>query len=271
VNRSADDALSCDQVQIVIPDAYPYPGVIPWVPHKDTMLAGDDFAHYLSVGVSALKNIQETVDQRGVIVRKVLDVPCGFGRVTRALRVAYPDAEIYASDIDPEAVAFCSRTFGAVALASRTDFSLLNFGLDFDLIWVGSLITHLPSDATRSFLSFIIRHLAPGGVALVSSHGAYVAGKLRSAAIHAKMLSDFFSSGYGYADYPGADLSLQRYGNSLISREWLTRCIADLGAEVVCYRDHSWDNHHDVVSFKMIERRPNRTLSKLLARIMHEA
>jgi SAM-dependent methyltransferase len=236
--------------RLVITQGYPFPDLIVEVAEQDTMLVGEDFAHYLSVGVSALTDIRDALAISGIEARTILDMPCGFGRVTRALRAAYPEADICVSDIDSKALEFCARTFGAMPLQSQSDFAALNFRRKFDLIWVGSLITHLPADATCAFLRFVLRHLSPRGVALLSSHGAFVAGKFRGAAVHAQVLSDFFRTGYGFADYPETDISVQRYGNSIVSREWLSARISDLRGKVLFYRDHSWDNHHDVVAFR---------------------
>jgi SAM-dependent methyltransferase len=242
--------------KLLITQGYPFPDVIADVAEQDTMLVGENFAHYLSVGVSALKIIRAALVAGNVEPRRILDMPCGYGRVTRTLRAAWPEADICVSDVDSKAVDFCARTFNATPLASQPDFAALDFARKFDLIWVGSLITHLPADATSALLALVLRHLSPKGVALVSSHGAYVAGKFRSAAIHSQVLSDYFGSGYGFANYPETDVSVQRYGNSIVSREWLTGRILDLGGKLVFYRDHSWDNHHDVVAFAKAGRRP---------------
>lgn len=242
--------------RLVITQEYPFPDVIADVSEQDSMLVGEQFAHYLSVGVSALRDIRDALAARGVDPRAILDMPCGYGRVTRILRAAWPGADICVSDIDAQAVEFCARTFHATPLASRPEFAALDFSRKFDLIWVGSLITHLPADATSAFLALVLRHLTPKGIALVSSQGAYVAGKFRGAGIHAQVLADFFRTGYGFADYPGADLSVQHYGNSVVSRAWLTDRVSDLGGKLIFYRDHSWDNHHDVVAFARAGRRP---------------
>jgi hypothetical protein len=219
------------------------------------MFVDGDFNHYLSVGLSALKVIQDALASCKTEARAILDLPRGFGRVTRVLRVAYPAAEIYVSDIDVEAVEFSARTFNATALRSQPDFGALNFGRTFDLIWVGSLITHLPAEATSALLGFALRHLSPDGVAFLSSRGAYVAGRLHAATIHQDILSGFFQSGYGFLEYARNDGSIQRYGNSVISRNWLLAAISSLGREVISYRDHGWDCHHDVVAFKKAKAR----------------
>ncbi|MGG5887557.1 methyltransferase [Falsiroseomonas sp. HC035] len=46
--------------------------------------------------------------------QKILDLPCGFGRVTRVLRVRFPHASITACDLDREGVEFARRSSRAM-------------------------------------------------------------------------------------------------------------------------------------------------------------
>ena len=80
---------------------------------------------------------------------EILDLPCGHGRVMRWLRATFPKASLTACDIDGDGVSFCAETFGARPALSSTDPEDLVLGT-FDLIWCGSLLTHLrPGDWDR--------------------------------------------------------------------------------------------------------------------------
>lgn len=248
--------------RLSVPPDYPYPGVVDIVSANDTMLAGDDFRHYLSVGLSALSCVSLALKARGnPAPSSILDLPCGHGRVIRALKAAFPESALYASDLDEDSVRFCAEAFDATPLRSRPDFKSLDFGRQFDLIWVGSLVTHLPADAVLDFFRFILRHLSDNGVAVVSSHGAYVVGRVVASLLQGgeaygvdnvsgwRMVDDYFASGFGYADYPTADLSVQRYGVSLASGKWIGKAVRHCGGKLCFYREHAWDRHHDVVAF----------------------
>lgn len=251
-----------DQRRLKIPESYPYQEVVDVVSPNDTMLAGEDFAHYLSVGISAIANVTSALQAHGSPPPKsILDMPCGHGRVTRALKSAFPASELFACDIDEDGVRFCARAFTARPLVSRPDFRMLDFGRKFDLIWVGSLVTHLPADVIMDFFACMLRHLAERGVAVVSTHGAYVAGRIVSSLLQGgdaygvpnpqgwQMLEDYFSAGFGYGDYPSTDLSVQRYGVSLATRRWMCDAVTRSGGHVISYNDHAWDRHHDVLAF----------------------
>jgi hypothetical protein len=58
------------------------------------------------------------------------------------LSAASPDAAITACDLDHEAVEFCARTFSARPAFSRELPEQIALPERFDLIWVGSLLTH---------------------------------------------------------------------------------------------------------------------------------
>ena len=227
---------------------------------SETMMDGD-LARYLAVGENALRAIQATPGL--VAPHSILDLPCGHGRVARHLRAAYPDAGLFVADLDEPGADFCAAEFGATKLVSTPDFNAIEFGRRFDLIWVGSLITHLDAQATRSFFGFLARHLSADGSAVVSSHGAFVAGRLflaqralygLSMAEEADILAQYQAGGYGYCQYPHQD----GYGISLASRHWIRDAAAAAGLAVVSHEDHAWDNHQDVVVLRHSEGSPQR-------------
>ena len=89
----------------------------PHVDPADAMHAGDS-AHYLAVGLSAIA----CAEAAGVTdPRRILDMPCGHGRVLRALAAAYPNAALTACDLDRHGVDFCAAQFGAAPIYSSED------------------------------------------------------------------------------------------------------------------------------------------------------
>src|SRR5688500_9262413 len=111
------------------------------ISQSETMLDGP-LERYLGVGESALASIRRVVGQKEIA--SILDLPCGHGRVARHLRAAYPTARLFVSDLDEDGAKFCADAFSATKLPSKPNFDDIQFNRTFDLIWVGSLITHLP-------------------------------------------------------------------------------------------------------------------------------
>lgn len=239
---------------LALPAKFPLPNLITELSERDTMFDGSD-EHYLSVGISALRAV-EMARGDGPAPCRILDLPCGHGRVTRALRARFPEAAITVCDIDRQGVDFASSRFGAHGIYSRGDFRSLALGKAYDLIWVGSLITHLPEVETRRLLDCMMRHMSPHSTLVVSSHGDFVAERMRSwtyglASSSARaLLEDHAHWGYGYRDYPNS----KGYGISLISRRWVDRALRDSPLRLDDYVERGWDNHQDILVLRLSER-----------------
>ena len=115
----------------------------------DGMYAGND-AYYLEVGANALHLILHALavsDRDLDKVQRILDYACGFGRVLRWLQAGFPRARITAVDADQKATSAVKEIF-------EVDTHTLNlslqedFGVEFDLIWVG--IPRYPSAGRSS-------------------------------------------------------------------------------------------------------------------------
>jgi SAM-dependent methyltransferase len=114
---------------------------------SDGMIDNDGGDHYFRVGLSALKNIERALSSIGQTPNtpaRILDCPCGHGRVLRYLRAAFPLAEIIACDLLRDGVDFCTAQFGALPVYFDPVPARIPVARSaFDLIWVGSLLTHL--------------------------------------------------------------------------------------------------------------------------------
>src|SRR5919109_3533527 len=80
----------------------------PTVSHRISprdLMARDHLDHYFRVGEGAINEIERLLDNEP---ERILDLPCGHGRLMRWLRAAYPYAEIVGCDLDPDAVNFCA-------------------------------------------------------------------------------------------------------------------------------------------------------------------
>ena len=246
---------------LTLPDDFPLQQIVTEVADGDTMFDGRS-DHYLGVGLSALRLVEAAM-LGAPPPRRILDLPCGFGRVTRALRARYPSAEITACDLDRPGVDFAAARFAARGAYSSPDFHDLELGARFDLIWVGSLLTHLPEHQARQFLDFAARHMAPGARLVVTSHGAHVAERLRewhyglSPAAARGLLADHRMDGYGFRGYSGDPC----YGISLASRAWFEHAVAGSPLCLQSFRERGWDRHQDAVTLR---RRPARGWDALL-------
>jgi len=209
----------------------------------------------MAAGLSGLECIEEAVVAAGVrSVGRVLDLPSGHGRVLRYLVERFPNARFTACDLDRDGVSFCAATFGARAVVSRTDLEALKLDERFDLIWCGSLVTHLDAPRIEALLRFFHRHLTPAGLLVFSAHGTQAAENLRGGKLFsygldpdaaAQVLRSYASTGFGYSDYDAR--RTPGYGVSFTAPGWIRGTLEGVGGwREVYFAERRWDSHHDV-------------------------
>ena len=205
---------------------------------------------YGELGESALRAIEIAMLAAGKSdPSDILDMPSGHGRVMRVLRAAFPQANLSACDIDTDAIEFCARVFGATPIQGREDPATIELEGQFDLIWCGSLLTHIDSDRWPGFLSLFESVLRPDGVAVFTVHGRKVIRNIRGGATYGLdeesrtgLLADFEANGFAYRNYFGHD----DYGISLSSPGWV---FSQVGHHVPLYAESLWGSQ-DVVAFR---------------------
>ena len=217
------------------------------------MYASND-VHYLTCGASALNVIVSAVEIAGALPASILDFGSGAGRVTRWLRAAYPKAGIWVTDIREDDLAFCKRTLGAKPFLSGTNVGVLASPSSFDLIWVGSVVTHLSEDASEALTRKLASWLNPGGLLIMSMHGRFALARAPKFDYYAitsgwdKLMEGLVSRGFGYADYPNQ----VGYGISMNTLAWASRLVEGIdGARLILLSERAWDGHHDVVALQM--------------------
>jgi hypothetical protein len=166
----------------------------------------------------------------------------------------FPEAAITACDLDTDGVDFCTETFGVDGFYSNPDLSRLSLDSDFDLIWCGSLITHLDEPRIFALMKFFQRHLVMGGLLVFTAAGDRVVEWMLSGEFDygiaksaiPRIISQYSDTGYAYTDYP----YMPDYGISLTSREWIRVRVKQVGSlREVYFAEHGWDNHQDVYGF----------------------
>jgi SAM-dependent methyltransferase len=218
----------------------------------DQMFNGDR-NQYFYCGASALNCIMGALRLAVVKPRRILDYGCGAGRVTRWLRPAFADAEIHACEIRDTDLTFVRDHFGVLTFRAHADPLMMVPPNIYDLIWVGSVFTHINSNPALILFDQLARWLQPKGVMVFSVHGRATVANLdadhmvygleRDEATRAR--EGYLGRGYGYANYPGHS----SYGVSFTKSSWWVDAIErrpDL--KLKCLSEEAWDNHQDVIA-----------------------
>jgi SAM-dependent methyltransferase len=233
-------------------DAVP-DGISEAISPNDLMSRSQSPEHYFAAGVSALRCIKlALLSANAQTPQRILDLPSGHGRVLRTLRAAFPDAETVACDIDRDGVDFCVSNFDATPVYSHDDPQCIDVDGTFDLIWCGSLLTHLPAVRWTQFLAFFRDRLHAHGILVFTTHGRLVVERLRTGVFAygldeagIKRVLDGIPSGFGYADYFGQS----GYGIAVSLPGWVSSVLQDqTHLRLLLYLEQGWNNHQDVIA-----------------------
>jgi len=222
--------------------------------HPDDQMHGSTLERYFHVGRDGIRNICSVMILNGAEEpQNILDFACGHGRIARYLAAAFPGAKITGSDLMPSAISFVEETFGFKPHTSSYDLKTLNFDTKFDLIWSGSLMTHLRQDSARDMIELFGRSLSENGLAIFTIHGRHVADKWKTGKWPYRLqketlieLGKLYHRGeYAYSDYD----HMKGYGISITPLGWLMSVLQDHPElMLVSLAERGWDNHQDVVA-----------------------
>lgn len=214
-----------------------------------TALRGWD--DYLIVGQSSVDVILHALVLAKVPdVHRVLDFGCGHGRVARHLRLLFPEASLFFTDIDETAWGFCARQFQGEGFSSFDDFEQLALPGNIDVIFLGSVFTHLDWSRSRTLWSKLFEALEPGGALIATFRGSQTyrmmmrdPGRFNAGGYYEQLLEDYRHTGFGYQDYKG----FVNWGQNLFS----VGKVAELAeghdrARLIGYKEWGWANIHDV-------------------------
>ncbi len=135
------------------------------------------------------------------------------------------------------------------------DFEQLVLPDRYDLIWVGSLFTHLDQPRFESLLRCLERALDPGRVLLFTVAGRHVAGMFAAGEIpnrlsdeeKSRLLSDFERNGFGYSRYPG--FTEYEFGRTYVRPSWVLSVIErQTSLRPVLYAEKGSVNRQDAVA-----------------------
>jgi len=229
---------------------YESTGVSRQIAEHDAMFSGN-MDHYLRVGRSAIEIVASAmIAVRKSAITNVLDLPCGAGRVTRHLRAFFPDADLYVSDLDKRGEHFAAETFRATPIAASPTFSV-PLPRTFELIFCGSLLTHLAERPFVRALDWLCGALAPDGLLLLTVHGRradYAERNLNRYIDPAKwtrVREAAQNGGFGFVETE--QVNGAPYGVSLVAPSWIMRNVEHRPVRIVNYQEAGWSDHHDVL------------------------
>ncbi len=244
------------------------PGVPGRVHTNDLMLfdsSRESIENYLRAARSAVDIVAEALAEVGRSfddVTSCLDFGCGHGRVLRLLQQKVAAQRITACDLDEEGVRFCAAEFGVRPMLSSWDIGRIPL-TTYDLIWSGSVFTHLDAASCDHLLQRMGQSLLPGGLMVFSMHGEFSLANLEHlyggehAAEAATIRREVAEQGISFRHYAAnwGDFA-GTYGMTWHRKEYLQEraaALTDGALRLAFFRPQGWDHHHDVIAFEKVE------------------
>jgi SAM-dependent methyltransferase len=154
-------------------------GLIPPPTHLQERVVGAFHPEFISSGETIVRNLRDVLrrEQRDLSsFSSILDFGCGCGRVTRTLHYRITaEQRLFGIDIDPEAIAWCQANDGHIATFDCNPHAPPTRFDDgaFDLVYSGSVFTHLPEDLQWAWLKELHRITRPGAYLALTFHGVH--------------------------------------------------------------------------------------------------
>jgi SAM-dependent methyltransferase len=244
-------------------DQYLRAGIISALdPHdiENPMDAPWKMTHYWQQGSDALSVcVAALISNKRSPPKDILDLPCGSGRVTRHFKAFFPEARIVACDLYETHYSFCSRELGVESCKSEENFDRLNFDRKFDLIFCGSLLTHLNERDYKAAIDCIVRSLSDTGIAVISlsgRHGEWVQEnkyQYIEPELYKKAMATVSNSGFGYVDYNEQLLEAawneqSHYGVAMVRPSFATKHIEGISdVRILGFVERGWDDTQDIL------------------------
>lgn len=169
-------------------------------------------------------------------VRRFLEFACGYGRFTRHLVRHLEPSRITVSDLYKEAVDFQKETFGVNGFYSELVPEQLVDRGEYDVIFVGSLFSHLPEAVWEPWIKRLYQLLAPRGALIFSTHGPTC---LPKGAVMAE-------SGFLFNRHSESSIhSVDDYGSTYVTPEYVRDAVRSATGQPV-----AWDKHKGLYSFQ---------------------
>lgn len=230
--------------------------------HEDDMMynTAEKPEHYAYVGESGAEVIFTALSAAPTArVESVLDFGCGHGRVARYLRALFPHAAITFAEVDPSGADFCAKQFQGDALVTPKDFALLTLPRKYDVIWLGSVFTHMDYERMKLLFSKLFAALNPGGIVVGTFRGhkmyqSYV-NQQKVALRDAELLAEYEAKGVAYRRYPNWE---DDWGLSLVRPQKLIEIGQEHNeARLIMYTEVGWASAHDVIAWTNVSPQTN--------------
>jgi SAM-dependent methyltransferase len=229
-----------------------HPGVkMPSAELRYNVVGAYDIPKFLDMGEQTIRDIEHALENAGGSLNRTkefLDFGCGCGRLIIALLRFRSDhglnLNITGCDVDQRAVEWCQRNLQSSRCVVNQEMPPLMFSdHTFDVIWCGSVFTHLDEAHQNLWLSELKRVLKPTGILIASVHGRHSWESRLPFWTRAKLEKKgilFAKTGANKGIHPDW-YQVTWHTEAYVKQHWSTLF------EVCAYLPRAFNNHQDIV------------------------
>lgn len=205
----------------------------------------DPLAYYLGDGRKSADRLRDLVARHTTLLESesfdLLEFASGYGCVSRHLPRVLPGANVVASDIHPEALAFIRHELSLPVALSHADPERFDLGTQFDVVFALSFFSHMPARTWGSWLAALFRHTRPDGLLVFTTHGE-VSRRVQLPGVELDAEGFWFGPFSEQQDLDGAE-----YGTTVTSPEYVRRQVhRQLATDVLACTEGIWWDHQDL-------------------------
>lgn len=125
---------------------------------------------YFTTGYEMAKSLADKANEHSQNIKTVLDFGSGYGRVSRFFPTSFNGAKVWVSEVKQQSLDFQRDHFSFNTIDHTEDPSSFTDVNSFDLIFAGSVFTHLPENRFKEWLKILISSLSDHGILIFSWH-----------------------------------------------------------------------------------------------------
>jgi len=230
ISRINDTSREVERLRVrcrQIEEAINQSGIPPLPPeHLQRRVVGVYAPDFISSGDRVVDDLNVLLAKAGTSLQqseRILDFGCGPARALRALHFRGIDkSRLFGSDIDPEAIEWCTQNYQRVATFNVNDQEPPTSYPDnfFDCVYSISVFTHLPEEMQFAWLAELRRITKPGGYLVLTFHGRNFEHVLSDAEKETLSTRGFVYKSVGDTEGLPSFYQGTQHSHDYIKREW---------------------------------------------------